>query len=189
MAAEPRQESSYHRLVLSKSGRTRELQVPGVVKADQGWGPVGIPLHDGDGAVGLVEADPAPQSGIEHVADEPADHEVVRDQQFVPVVVACDAEVPDGGLQGCRVLVTLVIRYAIEPGMPAARVAVTLSGGRYRRPVRYQVAGMSRHLREIAGDDIGRLRRPRQRTVVDCRERDLAQPSAEPVCLLATDLR
>ena len=43
-------------------------------------------------------------------------------------MVASDAEVPDGGLQGRRVLVTLVARYAIKPGKPLARVPVALSG-------------------------------------------------------------
>jgi hypothetical protein len=48
---------------------------------------------------------------------------------------------------------------------------------------------MSRYLREMAGDDIGRLRGPGQRAVVDRRERHRAQPPAQPLRLLAAELR
>ena len=75
--------------------RAMTLQVTGVVEADQGRRPVRLPPHHGDGAVGLVEADPTPIRRVEHVTDEPPDHEVVRDEQFVPVVVAGDTEVFD----------------------------------------------------------------------------------------------
>jgi hypothetical protein len=41
----------------------------------------------------------------------------------------------------------------------------------------------------MAGDDVGGLRRPGQRAVVDGRERHLTEPPTQPVCLLATELR
>jgi hypothetical protein len=123
------------------------------------------------------------------VADEPPDHEVVRDQQFVPAVVAGDAEVLDSGLQGRRIFVALVDGYAIEPGKPPVRVSITLSGGGHRRAVRNEVAGVSRHLWEMTGDDVGRLGRPGQWAVVDRRERYRTQPVAQSVRLLASELR
>jgi hypothetical protein len=113
----------------------------------------------------------------------------VRDQQLVPVVVAGHAEVFDSGLQGRCVFVALVVGHAIEPGKPAARVSVTLSSGRHRRSVRYKVAVVSRHLSEMACDDVGGLGRPSRRAVVDRRQRHRTQPPTQPVRLLATKLR
>src|SRR3954468_5489596 len=72
---------------------TSWCEMSGVVEADEHRRAVGVPAHDGDRAVVLVEADPPPVRGVERVADEPADHEVVGDEQFVPVPVAGDAEV------------------------------------------------------------------------------------------------
>jgi hypothetical protein len=123
------------------------------------------------------------------VADEPADHEVVGDHQFVPVGIAGTAEVFDRRTQGRGVLVALVLVSGIEPGEPPLRVLVTLTLRRHRRPVRREVAGVARHPREMAGQDIGGFGRPSQRTVVDDRKRHGGQPVAEPVRLLPTEFR
>ena len=48
---------------------------------------------------------------------------------------------------------------------------------------------MSRHLREMTGDDVGGLGRAGQRAVVDSRERHRTEPSSQPVCLPVTALR
>jgi hypothetical protein len=95
----------------------------------------------------------------------------------------------DSGLEGRCVFVALVVWHAIEPGKPPAPVSVTLSGGGHRCSVCGKVAGVSRHLWEMAGDDVGGLGRPGQRAVVDRRERHGTQPPAQPVRLLATELR
>jgi len=47
--------------------------VPGVVEADQGRRSTGLPLHDGDRAVVLIEPDPTPDRSVKHVANEPAE--------------------------------------------------------------------------------------------------------------------
>ena len=81
--------------------------------------------------------------------------------------------------------VALVVGNAVEPGKPLLRVSVALPGGGHRRSIRHEVAAVSWHPREMAGDDVSGLGRPDQRAVVDGRERYRTQPPAQPVGLLA----
>jgi len=165
-----------------------QLQVPDIVEADQSRRSIGIPLHDGDRTVGLIEADPTPHRGVKHVANEPADHEVVCDQQLVPVVRSRDTEVFNSGPQRNGILIALVLGHAVEPGKPSVRSLTPLPGGGHWCSIRREYAVVSRHPREIAGDDIGRLGRPGQRAVVDGREWHRTQPPTQPVRLLAAEL-
>ncbi len=73
--------------------------------------------------------------------------------------------------------------------MPPSWVSATFRGGWHRRSVCYEVAVVSWHLWEMAGDNVGGLGRPGQWAVVDGRERHRTEPSTQPVCLLAAELR
>lgn len=117
-----------------------QLQVPGVVEADQDRRSIRVPLHDGDRAVGLIEPDPPPHGGVERVADEPRDHKVVRDQPLMPVVVAGDTKVLGCGLQGGGVFVALVVGHAVKPAKHSARILATLFGRWHRCSITDQFA-------------------------------------------------
>jgi hypothetical protein len=101
---------------------------------------------------------------------EPTDHEVVRDQQLVAVVLADDREVFDRGTQSHSVLIALVVRHAVQPGEAPVRVSATVVRGGHRRTVGHEVTGVCGHVWQMPGDDVGGLGRSGDRAVVDRRE-------------------
>lgn len=99
--------------------------------------------------------------------DEPADHEVMRNHEFVPILFTHGTEVLDGSPQDDGVLVTLRAWDAVQPGKKAVGVFASAFAGRYRCPIRGEVAGVARDIGEVISDHVSGLDRPRQRTVVN----------------------
>ncbi len=65
-------------------------EVTGVVEEEERRGAVGRVSDDGQGGVGVVDAQPSPLRRGEGGSDEPADEEVVGDDEFVARLVAGD---------------------------------------------------------------------------------------------------
>ena len=101
---------------------------------------------------------PAPGRGVEDVADEPADDEVVGDQQFLSVLLAGGAEVRDGRLQAGGVVVALGGGYAVELWQQTRWVLAALRLGRYGGAVSHEVAGVPGDVWQVTGDHVGGLR-------------------------------
>ena len=96
---------------------------------------------DRQAAVLLIDAEPAPLGGVEHLAHEPADHEVVSDQEVVAVSARRREELAGrvGHLRAAGV--DLLLAHTAEEGLErlghvggrTARVAVEEQGIRLDR--------------------------------------------------------
>ena len=152
----------------------RRRQVPGVVEADQRRRPAGVVEDHGHRAVALVQAQPPPVRRVQRVPDEPADQEVVRDDQLTVVLPAGPGVAIDGRPGQLRSLGPLLGGVAGQ--QPGQRRRQLRQAGDRRQVVPEQARGADRDAGQPVGDQLRRLLRALGRAVPDGREPDITQP-------------
>src|SRR6266568_6937051 len=139
-----------------------DRQMPQVVEGDQHRRLVGLELDDGQRAAELVKPDPAPRWRVQGMPDEPADDEVVRDQQLAAVAVAGSAQLLDGRGQLLAALVAYVLGNLVQERAKLRRDLAGLAGGRYRSTVTQQLGAAHGYAGQVLGDDLRGLGGPAQ---------------------------
>lgn len=158
-------------------------QVSHVVVEEHGGRPAGCVSDDRQGRVAVVEAHPPPLGSVEGGSDQPADEEVVRDNQLMAGETVVDrtrefCECFPGQRWTTVALLFRNLSEEAEHGVGRIRRQLLL-----RRQVGDVVAGQFRLVQwdgvKLCADQLGRLLRPRQRPVVDRRKWGALEPFTE----------